>query len=45
MSRELCKYTENEAYFHKKRGLFKGDRYPVLTPPVNPARLRENRPL
>jgi|GEM_PF-5846423 hypothetical protein len=24
MSRELCKYTENEPYFNKKRAVFQG---------------------
>lgn len=24
MSRELCKYTENEPYFNKKRPVFEG---------------------
>jgi hypothetical protein len=27
MSRELCKYTENEPYFNKKQAVFEGDRW------------------
>mgnify|MGYP003579337244 CR=1 FL=1 len=29
MSRELCKYTENGADFHKKQPVFKGGGYDV----------------
>jgi hypothetical protein len=31
MSRELCKYTENGPYFHKKQPVFQGGGKPALS--------------